>query len=882
MIRRLVRVLVRPFLPRGYVGDSMLMDLDREYERRFGESGGVRGTLWYAGEAWSLAVHRSWARLTRPFRDRGTRGRGYTVEQLGRDIQFALRRLGRRPAFALVAVLTIALGIGANVAIFSVVKTVVLDPLPYEAREELVALWEWNVPRDRANNVANPGNVRAWRERSETIEELSYAVFVAQPLTLTGLGEPRETAVKLVGPGWFDLLGMDAALGRTFTPEAGATEQQEVVLSHRFWRSFFGGDAGVLGRSLTIDGQTAVVVGVMGPEYVVFSEDAEVWASFPLRGDQTSTGRYLQTVARLADGATVEQAREELRAIAAGLREEYPDFNAGWSVNVVPLGQEVVGEAGPALWILFGAVSLLLLIACGNVANLFLASATERQREMAVRTSLGASAGRLTGQLFAESLVVAVAGAVGGIWLAHVGTGLLAGAVPDAFSLPRIEAAGVDGTVLLFAVALTFLTGLLFGLAPALQARRVAPAVTLNAEGRGPSRTAGRLRNGLVVLEVALSLLLLVGAGLLARSFVSLTSVETGLDAERVVTAHVSLSGPAYEGEEPDIRFFREYQARVARLPGVEAAGGITWLPMDGMGSATSFRPLDRPAPPPEDWPVADIRNVIGDYFRVMGIGLRRGRLFTERDREDAPAVAVVNEALAESQWPGADPIGKRIGISWDGLEEVEIVGVVENVRLVGYDTEPRSAVYLHYPQKPYFGSLHMVVRASTTRGALVRAMANQLQEMDPSLALSEARTVDAIMSESVARPRLTAVLMAVFAVLAAVLAAVGLYGVLAYTVSQRVREIGVRIAIGARPGHVVRMVVRQGLAMAGAGLVLGLAGAVAGGRVVESLLFGVQPLDPVSLAAATLFLLLVAAVAAGVPAWRAARVTPMEALRAE
>jgi predicted permease len=541
-----------------------------------------------------------------------------------------------------------------------------------------------------------------------------------------------------------------------------------------------------------------------------------------------------------------------------------------------------VGEAGPALWILFGAVGLLLLIACVNVANLFLASATGRQREMAVRTSMGASGGRLTGQLLMESLVVAVLGGAAGVVMAWLGTGLLTRAVPDAFSLPRIENAGVDLSVLFFATGLTVVTGLLFGLVPALHAGRVAPAATLNTEERGPGRGTGRLRNGLVVLEMALSVVLLVGAGLLARSFVSLTSVDPGLEPGGVVTAHVTLTGPAYEEDDAAARFFTEYGNRLARTPGVEEAAGITFLPMAGLGSATSFRAMDRPAPPPENWPVADIRNVIGDYFRAMGIRLQAGRVFRERDREDAPPVAVVNEALARDLWPEEDAVGERIGIRWDGLEEVEIIGVVEDVLLKGFDSEPRPTVYLHYPQKPYFSSLNMVVRSSLPEARVLQAMKRELHELDPALALSHGRTMASIVSKSVARPRLTATLMGLFALLAAALAAVGLYGVLAYAVSRRVREIGLRIAIGAGPGEVVGLVLRQGLLLSGAGLLLGLGAALAGGRVLESLLFGIPPADPLSLGAAAIFVLIVALLATGLPAWRAVRVAPMEALRAE
>ncbi|MFW6201903.1 MAG: ABC transporter permease, partial [Gemmatimonadota bacterium] len=776
---------------------------------------------------------------------------------LVKDLRHALRALRRSPSFAFTAVLTLALGIGATVSIFSVVKTVLLDPLPYDSPEELVVLWEHHLPSDDRSNVANPGNVRDWRERSTSLADIAAAVL-PQPVTVTGLGEPEEIMSRIVTRNYFDVLGLDAAVGRTFSPDPDETGDTEVVLSDAYWRERFGADRSVIGRTVTVNGASAVVVGVMPPEYVVFGEEAQAWLSWRLIGDQTNTGRFLNVIGRLADGATVERARQEVSAIATQLQEEHPDFNGNWSARVVPLQAEVVGDVRTALWVLLGAVASLLLIGCANVANLFLARATTRRRELAVRTSLGATGGGLARLLLAESVVLAGIGAAAGVGLAQLGTRLIAVSLPDAFALPRVEATGLDGTVLLFAVGLSVATALLFGLAPALQAMGLAPAETLNAEARGPSRRTLRTRSALVVGEVALAVMLLGGAALLGRSFQSLVSVDSGFEAEDVLTARVTLSGPAYEeSDEAGASLFTEFNDRLARLPGVEVVGGVPFLPMKGFGSATRFVALDGPIPPQSEWPNADIRTIVGDYFDAMGIRLLRGRTFTESDVPDSRDVAIVNRALAESQWPDENPIGKRIGIGWGERVDVEVVGVADDVLLDGLDAEADPAIYLPYVQKPWFGLMHFAVRTSGggDPAALTPALAAELRELDPEIPLADARLMADIVADSVSRPRLTTLLMSIFAGLAVLLAAVGLYGVLSYSVAQRTREIGIRMALGARVGDVLSLVTRQGMTVAGIGLLLGLGGALAAGRLLEALLFDIESTDPVSLGAAALLL---------------------------
>jgi putative ABC transport system permease protein len=679
------------------------------------------------------------------------------------------------------------------------------------------------------------------------------------------------------------VLGLTASVGRTYSSDADREGPAEVVLSHRFWQSRFGGSPDAMGSTIHINGRPAVVVGVLPAEYVIFGEGTDLWRSAYLEaGDQTNSGRWMMVLGRLAEGRSLEVTRDEMQAIGAGLQEEFPDFNLGWTVNVVPLRQQVVGDVQSTLWVLLGAVGLLLLIACANVANLFLVRATERQKEMAVRTSLGASGSALAGQLFTESALVAGAGALLGLLLASLGTAQLASRMPDAFALPRVEAAGMDGTVLAFAVAVTILTALLFGLLPAAQAAGASPAATLHAEARGPSRRSGALRNGLVVAEVALSVVLLAGAALLGRSMMTLVSVDPGIEPEQVLVGRVNLAGDTYPTAAPKVAFFDELIGRLDAIPGTSSVGAITFLPMDGPGAGTSYWPAEHPKPPTDERPVADILNVLGDYFGSMGIELLQGRTFDSRDRTDAPQTVVVSKALADAHWPGQSAVGQQVVVSWVDETPWEVVGVVDDVRRAGLSQEPRAAIYMHYPKATFFPWMQLTIRATGDPATLASAVRAELGQMDSALPLGSVRIMDDVVAKTTARPRMTATLMIVFAGLATLLAAVGLYGVLSYAVSQRTREIGVRIAMGARPEHVLGLVVRQGAGLAAMGLVLGLGAALATGRVVSSLLYEVEPSDPVSLGAAGVLLFTVAVLACTVPAFRASRVPPAEALRSE
>ncbi len=848
----------------------MVGDLEDEYRAR---PPGPRRTLWFAGEAAKLAVRY----LIR-------RERGGDMDRWFGHIRFALRRVLRDPGYAVIVMGTMALGTGATVAIFSVVDAVLLRPLPYHAPDRLVSVFEAALARDDQRNVANPGNVRAWREGAPSLSGIA-GISLVQPMVLSAPGEPREILVSVTTPDFFRVLGLDPVLGPGFDPQSGGAESgNEAILSYRAWQEIYGGAPDVVGRTLTVNGTSAVVAGVLPVGYVPFGEDAEMFVAQPLSslGDQTNTGRFLYTVARLAPGADVRRARDELEAVAAGLREQYPDFNAGWSTTVVPLQEYVVGDVRSGLWVLLGAVGLLLLVACANVANLGLARATDRKREMAIRTSLGASGGALARQLLTESALLVGVGGLLGLVAAETGTRLLAARMPDAFALPRVEQAGVDLRVLLFALGVTVLTGILVGLVPALQARRLAPAATLNAEGRGPGHESSRVRDLLVVGEMALSVVLLVGAGLLARSFMALVSVDSGIRPENVVTARVNLTGPRYDGREPDVRFYDRLAERLSELPGVEAGGGVTFLPMAGSGAATSYYAADKPEPPKEDWPVANIRNVVGDYFQAMGIDLLQGRLFDQRDRPESPRVIVVNRALAEQEWPGENPIGKPLAINWTSLEPWTVVGVVEDVRLGGLEQEPTPTVYHAYAQAPYFPFMTIALRTRGETAQAVTALRALVRELDPALPLSRVAVMDDVVARSVARPRMTTFLMGVFAAVASALAAVGLYGILSYNVARRGREFGVRMAMGADRSDVLGMVARRGLLLAVVGLLVGAGVALAGAGILRSLLYQTPARDPVSFALAGLLLMVVAGLASLVPAWRATRVQPVDALRSD
>jgi putative ABC transport system permease protein len=808
------------------------------------------------------------------------------MKAFAQDLRHGARLLARTPGFTIVAVAALAIGIGANTAVFSVANTLLIEPLPYRDAERLAVIWEHNIPRDRKNNVVSPGNFLHWREMQRSFEDLagiSGSVGLNFKVTLTGGGEPEEVPLQLVTASFFPVLGVAPAHGRPFTEEEDKPGARVAVISDRLWKRRFGGDRGLLQRSITIDGNAYTVVGIMAPGFSYLDKSVDLWLPIGFSAQaRTPRGRWMNVAGRLKPGVTFEQAGQDMMRVHAELARMFPDFNTGWTARVVPLREELTGDVKPALLILLAAVAFVLLIACANVANLLLARATSRHRELAVRAALGAGRGRIVRQLLAESLVLAAAGGAGGLLLAWWALNLLRAVVAEKLPIHRLEAVQIDGTALAFTLLASIACGLLFGLVPALTASGSALTDALKEGGRsGSAARGGRTRSVLVVAEVALSLVLLVGAGLLIRSFVHLLNTDPGFTPERTITMDVSLPGSRY-GEAPRrVEFFRRVIERASVLPGVQSAGAVSFLPLAGLGAATSYVVVGQPAPPRGEEPVCDVRVATNGYFQALGIPLLKGRWFDEDDPNDAKDKVIINEAMARRHWPNEDPIGKRINISWNDRRDDVIIGVVGDVRDAGLEAAPRAMNYWPHARFPY-GQMTLTIRTAGDPAAIVNSVRAIVHDQDPQIAVADIRTMDQVVSDSVAERRLTMLLLAVFASAALVLAAVGIYGVIAYSVTQRTQEIGIRMALGAQHSHVLRMVVGQAMLLAAGGIALGAAGAFALTRLMANLLYEVQPADPVTFAAVAAMLATVALAASLLPGRRATRVDPVIALRAE
>ncbi len=798
------------------------------------------------------------------------------------DLRHGARLLSRSPGFTAVAVAALAIGIGANTAIFSVVNTLLIQRLPYQDPDRLVVVWEHNLPRDRKSNVVSPGNFIHWREMNQVFAGMS-AVSPAFNTTLSGTGDPEEVPFQYVSASFLTLLGVQPALGRSFRVDEDRPRSTVVIMSDRLWKRRFGNDAAILSRQITLQGVPHTVIGVMPPGFSYLDKSVDLWLPVGFSEQaRTPRGRWLTVLARLKPGVTFDRAQDDMTRVHGELTRLFPEFNTGWTARIVPLNQQLTGDVRPALLVLLGAVAFVLLIACANVANLLLARATARQRELAVRAALGAGRGRLVRQLLAESLVLAVAGGVSGLLLAWWAVHLLRAAALANVPIPRLEAVAIDGWVLLFTVTTSLLSGLFFGIIPALTASGTTLTHALREGGRaGAAARVNRARGSFVVIEVAAALVLLVGSGLLVRSFIALSNVNAGFDPSHTVTMRVSLPDARYGSEPQRVQFFERLLDRVDRLPGVQASGATSSLPLAGPGAATGFVVVGRPKPPLGEGPVVDVRVAANDYFRAMGIPLLKGRLFSETDPADARNRVIVNEAMVRKHWPNEDPIGKRIRISWNDDREDEIVGVVGDVRNAALGTEPRATSYWPYARFPY-GSMTLAVRTATATTGVVHAITAIVHEQDPDLAVADVRTMDDVVSASVTEQRLTMVLLAVFAITALLLASVGIYGVIAYSVTQRTQEIGIRMALGAQRGDVLRMVVGQAMVLTMVGIAAGGAGAFLLTRLMTKLLFNVKPGDPLTFAAVAVILAAVGALASYLPGLRATRVDPVVALRAE
>ena len=810
------------------------------------------------------------------------------MNTLLQDARYSLRVLWKKPGFTFVVVLALGLGIGANTAIFSVVNAVLLRPLPYKNSDQLIWLRETNPSADIKEETLSPPNYRDWKAQSESFDDMG--AFASTRLTLAGgSAEPERLNAAYVTDGFFSVLKAEPRIGRTFMPQEDTPGNGRVIiLSHGLFERRFGSDPNIIGSSITINGNPYTVVGVMPQDFVTPKPDdrrpPEVWA--PLAADYNNANRradFLNVIGRLKPGVSVEQARAEMATITQRLEEQYPNSNTGWSAIVMPLHERFVGDVRPALLILLGAVCFLLLIACANVANLLLARSTARQKEIAIRAAMGARRGRIMQQLLTESLFLGLSGGSLGLLFAFWGIELLISLSPG--RIPRITEISVDSRVLVFTFGVSLLTGIVFGLLPALQASNPNLIETLKEGGRSSAEgtSGGRLRNILAVTEVALALVLLIGAGLMARSFLRLQDVNPGFDAHRVLTVGFYLPSTKYKEGPAIVSFYNDLLNKAESLPGVISASAIDTLPLDVGGNVRGFVIENRiPQNPAENTADAEVRVVTADYFRTMEIPLVRGRLFEAQDGPDSPQVIVINQTMANRYFPGEDPIGKRINLGNPNTNSwMTIIGIVRDTRHQGLNVEPYSQMYGVHTQAPQ-RSLNLVLRTSGDPMSLVTAIRSRVSDTDRELPLSNIRTLEQILAESIVRPRFNMLLISIFAVVAVTLASVGVYGVISYSVSQRTHEIGVRIALGAHPRDIFKMVVGQGLKLALTGVGAGVIVAFGLTRVLAGLLYGVQATDPLTFAAISAGLTVIVVMASYVPALRATRVDPMVSLRYE
>jgi putative ABC transport system permease protein len=804
------------------------------------------------------------------------------MQALLQDLHHAARRLLKSPGFTLAAVGTLALGIGATTAIFSVINGVLLRPLTYPQPDRLVLVWERS--RGQATNVVNPGNYLDWRDRAKSFTDL--AAFTWSSLTFTG-DAPEIVPGRAVTPNFFEILGNAPQLGRVFThAEAQPGGPRVIVLSDGLWRRRFAADAGIIGRAVPVAGGIATVVGVMPQSFRPLPWGSEeYWQPFQLDpSDPFRRGRYAMVIGRLRPGVTRGQAQAEMGVIAAGLAREHPEVDAGWGANVVSLTDQVVGSARRVLWIVLAAVGIVLLIASANLGNLMLVRADGRRREFAVRTALGASQWHLVRQWLAESLCVAFLGGAAGFLLAQWGVAVLVASGPA--SIPRLGEVSLDARVAAVMAALTVAVGIAAGLPAALGVSGGRDGLASGLHGETGRTTAGararRFRSGLVVAQMALALVLLAGAGLLVRSIRKLAAVNPGFDPRHLLTLSVDLPSATYPDDTSRAAFFARLLDRVNALPGVSRAGAISFLPFIEGGAATAFTIVGRPVPEPGHWTSADIRTVDSGYFAAMRIPLAAGRGFTAADRAGAPPVVVINQAMARQFWPGQNPLGERLQISWRHQDtQPEIVGVVGDVHVESLDDTPRSMIYYPLAQEPS-GSMVIVTRSGGDAVGLAGAIRAAVHDLDRDLPVSDVATMSTRLVQSMSDRRYPMLLFATFAGLAVLLAAVGIYGVLSYTVNEQRREFGVRLALGAQREDVLRLVIGRGLRLTLGGVAIGAAGAALGARALGRLLYDVPPQDPVTFAAVVAFLGTVALVATYLPARRATRVDPMEVLRTE
>jgi putative ABC transport system permease protein len=805
------------------------------------------------------------------------------MDHFSQDLQYALRRLFKARGFTFIAVLTLALGIGANSAIFSVVNGVLLKPLPYPESDRLVGVYHTS---DGQRSVMSGPNYSDIARLATSLE--NSAAYTTSRMILTGEGEPTRLQTVDVSASLFNVLRVRPALGRAFNADENTPGKTNVVvISHGLWEQRFGRDPSVIGRRVMLDGVRHEIIGVM-PRGFSFPSGREAWV--PLAYDQNFVTRqraswYLSVVARLKPGVTPGQSAAEVETIGSNLARQYPDANGEIGMTTMPLLEAMVGDIRRSVLILLGAVGFVLLIACTNVANLLLARAAAREAEMAVRTALGAGRGRLVRQLLTESVVLSLFGAAFGLLLTVWGVELLINLKPE--GIPRLNNVQVDASVILFTIATALVTGVLFGLVPAFTATRGLSA-SLKESGRGAvtSRTGMRVRGVLVVAELALAVMLLAGAGLLIRSFLKLQAVDPGFNSEQALTFELTLPDSRYEQDAPRIQFFDQLLPRLRALPGVRSASAVLGLPLSGLDLIISFEVGGRPPVPPAQQPAMQVRVATPDYFGAIGIPLKRGRGFTENDRSGTPRVVLITEAAAREYFSNEDPIGKKITLGWGrgpGRERAggEVIGIVGDVKDSALNEPNPPQIYLPLRQWPV-SFMTVVLKTSVPPASLAEAARAQVAAVDPNLPLSNVKTLDAIISQSISQQRFYLTLLTIFAGVALVLAAIGIFGVLSYAVAQRTREIGIRMALGAQGRTVIGLIVRQAMMLVLCGVVLGTAAALFLSETMVKMLFSIKPTDPATFATVAVVLIAVALFAAYIPARRATRVDPIVALRAE
>jgi putative ABC transport system permease protein len=802
------------------------------------------------------------------------------LQSLLRDCRYAVRNLWRNPGFTVVSVLALALGIGANSAVYTVVNSVLLQPLRFKDSHQLVVVRERNLKAGFPQFSLSPGNYLGYREQNRSFT--GFAAYTGSGLNLSSGAEPERLTGARVTGNFFEVLGRAPALGRTFSGEEMQLGTHRVaILSHALWQRRFGGGADVLGRKLKLNEEIYTVVGVM-PAGFRFPARAEIWTPLAMNEEnwRQRGGHYLQGIARLHPGIVIASAQADLNTIAARAERQFPDSNSGWDTTLQDLQDSAVGRIRPAMLTLTAAVGFVLLIACVNIANLLLSRSAARKREIGIRASLGAGRWRLIRQLLTESVLLSACGAAVGLGLAWAGVRALASVSPTI--LPRAAEVAMDWRALAFTAAVAALTGILFGIAPALHMVRtdLMAALREGARGNAIGFRRNRLRSVLVTAEVALALVLLCGAGLLMRSFYRLQSVDTGFDPRDVLTFRTNLPGAKYKTDEQLAAFYRRALERLRALPGVLAAGGGQIFPLAGSDYILEFEQIGKPPKPAADMPSAAYYAITPGYFASLRIPVKAGRDFNEHDDATGAPVAILSESLARQFYPNENPLGQRIRMT-NGSKPAEIVGIVGDVRDQELESKGRVAVYEPAAQVPFNG-MYFGVRTSGDPSTLISAVRGVFRELDSELPLDAIGTVDALVASSLGQRRFAMLLMAIFAGIALALAMIGIYGVISYSVTQATQEIGIRMALGAKPRDVLRMVFGYAGVLLGAGLAIGLGGAFAAGRLIASQLFDVRATDPVTYAAVAGALLLTGVVASTVPALRATRVDPLVALREE